>query len=209
MQIFLLIIQCVFTASIVGAFTNWFRSGMDLIGTILFLAFLTMAGAVWLPTHIILLKAKAKNKNIRFANIACMISTVAVIAISLLSMNQIFGSFYPSFEGRTSDSLHRTFVNHDGEEMQYWVEFKNPFHETHSEYLILAQGAEQKRIQIVAKKDDKPFVYGTDSDRIELQGSSYLLHTKFNPWIECFHLIDPESMNVISNWVVNTKPKKN
>ena len=205
-QLYLFIIQCVFTASIFGSFTNWFRNGMDLIETLLFLMYLILAGAAWITTHIILLRAKIKKTNIQIANKACIIATLAVIVISLIHLKLIFGRFYSPFGGPTIDSVHRTFTNHDGEEMQYWVEFKNPFHETHTEYLVLAQGDEQSHIQIVAKRDDKPFGIGTDTDRILVQDSNYLLHTEFEPWIDRFFLIDPASMNVISNWMVNTKP---
>jgi hypothetical protein len=181
---------------------------MDLIETLLFLMYLILAGVAWITTHIILLRAKTKKTKIQAANKACIIATIAVILISLVHLKLIFGRIYSPFGGPTTDSIHRSFINHDGEEMQYWVEFKNPFHESHEEFIVLAKGDEQSRIQIMAKRDDKPFCIGTDTDRILLQDSSYLLHTEFEPWIDRFFLIDPNALNVISNWVVNTKPIK-
>jgi hypothetical protein len=182
---------------------------MDLIETLLFLMYLVLAGAAWVTTHVILFRAKAKKTNIQAANKACIIATIAVILISLVHLKLIFGRFCSPFGGPTIDSVHRTFINHSGEEMQYWVEFKNPFHASHTEYLVLTKGNEQNRIPIEAKRDDKPFSYGTDSDRIELAESNFLLVTEFEPWIDRYFVIDSASMNIISNWVVNTKKESN
>ena len=207
-QLYVLIVQCLFTAFVVGVLTNWFRYGMCLIRTILFLLYLATAGALLIPTHIFCLKAKAQKKSLSSSNRACVIATLVLILVSLGTHKSIFESFVPPTKKHVTHTLHRTFMNHDGEEIQYWVEFKNPFHQTHTEYLVLAQGDQQNRIQIVAKQDDGPFSHGTNTDRIELQESNFLLVTEFEPWIDRYFLINPESMNVISNWVINTKPDK-
>jgi len=205
-QLYLLIIQIGLIIFTCGGLTNWFRYGMSLESGFLFLLYLILTGILLIPAHLIGVIAKLRKKNPKIPNILNLIPTIALIIISFSLLKFITGNFIPFTKGHVSDGVHHLFINHKGEKIEYWVEFTNPFLEKHEEHLVLINNDEQHRIKIKAKQKAGGYVVGSDSDELILKGTNYLLHTEFEPWIDCFFLINPEALNVISNWMVNSKP---
>jgi hypothetical protein len=183
---------------------------MDLIQTLLFLAYLIFAGAAWLTTHIVLFRAKIKKENIQSASKASIIATIAVIVISLVHIQLIFGRICPPLEGGVLQDRHRQFIDDKGNSIEWWVEFVNPFDENHKERLVLVDEKDKRIINmlLLARTGFLSTHKSDDDPNLKQLGSNLLLTSKLetSPHQTRFVLFDYESGSVISNWVEAWKP---
>jgi len=212
-QLFFLLFQVLFLASVLGGYANWFREGMDLVTTLLMVCFFIAALVVLLPVHVFCFIRGLMKRFGRLDVALLYVSTVIFVAIVVVPNVVLLGRLYPSLEGRVFRDQTRTFVDNDGHVINWYAEFANPYLASHKERLILIDGKQKKVVKTQLLANEK--IFGrTGSDRIFLKqiGSNILLEStiEISPTTR-FVLIDYKSGTVISNWLEQTvwaKPKQ-
>jgi hypothetical protein len=203
LQLFLALVQLLFSISVYGAYTGWFKGGMDLLETMFFFGHLIFVFAIVVPSHIYLLLVGRNGGSTYLAPKLCVLATMLCLGITVAYNFHFFGRMYPPLEGNHIKDTVRTFVDLDGRSIDWWVEFVNPFHENHKERLILSDGQEKRIIEMTLVERRGKFVYN-DDDNICLEqiNSNLLLRSRLEIGHQIrFVLIDYESGSVISNWV--------
>jgi len=202
-QLFFLWFQVLFLASVIGGYTNWFRERMDLVATLLMIGFCVLALVLLLPVHVFC-AIRSSMARVGWLDIVLLVvSTALFVLIVSLTNIKLSGHLYPPLEGRVFKDESRVFVDDEGRNIEWYVEFANPYLASHKERLVLIDGKQKKIIKTKLLSDEK--VFGrTGSDRISLRqiGGNILLTStiEISPTTR-FVLIDYKSRTVISNWL--------
>ncbi len=201
-QLVLLLIQILFTISVVGSYTSWFRSEIDLIETLFLLMHFAFVIFLILPGHIIWAIRRRAGKKCSGVMKFCVLATIVCCANTVYYNMSFFGRMYAPLEGSVIRERVSSFVDTDNHKVDWWVEYVNPFHEKHKERLILSDGNGKRIIDMKLVEQKGRFTYHGNKIHLEQTGSNLLLkseaeiapHTRFV-------LIDYKSGSVLSNWV--------
>lgn len=199
-QLSLLVVQILFSASIVGAYTGWFRHDMDLLKTVSLVGHLLLVFIIVLPSHVYLFLLCRKGAPVSLGLKVCFIATALCLVLTVAYNLYIFGGVYSQKQGRVGLSHKHEFVDSQGRRYEYWVELENPFLESHKERLIISRDGEEKVIYMTLKNDSKSYSVGPKDLALKEEGSDFLLESNLKVDTR-FILFNYDSGQVISNWV--------
>ena len=201
-QLFFLLFQVLFLASVLGGYANWFREGMSLVDIFFMLVDFFVAAVLLLPVHIFCLTRGLKKRFGRLDVMLLASSTAFFVLIVAAPGVVLSGRLYPPLEGKAFRDRTRTFVDNDGRVINWYAEFVNPYLASHKERLILLDGKKKRIIktQLLASKNSL-CMSGADTIALKQIGSNILLasHMEGGLKTRCV-LFDYKSGTVISNW---------
>ncbi len=201
LQLGLLLVQFIFSISVVGAYTGWFKNGPDLVKTLLLIGHFVLVAAIVLPANFYLFLSYKKGDSSLLALKVCFVATALCLIVTLGCNRYLFGGTYPRFGGIVSKSFTHEFVDSNGHIIEYWVELENPFHSSHSERLILKEEEETREIDMVLKKNEMESIFrGPNDIALTQEGSRILLESQLAVDTR-YVVIDYESGTVLSNWI--------
>ena len=200
LQLGLLLFQFVFSVSVVGAYTGWFKNDMDLLKTVSLIGHLLLVFAIVLPSHVYLFIVSKKGGSVSLGIRVCFIATVLCLVITVAYNIYIFGGMYPKLEGTVRNSYKHEFTDANGHKVEYWVELVNPFHSSHKERLILKIGDKKRVIDVKLKDRPGTFLSGPKDISITQEDSHLLLESQLAVDTR-YVVIDYKSGTVLSNWI--------
>ncbi len=200
-QLIAFIIQLLFMTSVLGSYTNWFRSTMDLMRTLSFLVIFVLSLVLFVPTHVYCITAKIRGSESTLSlKLSVVFTVVFVLAVSGYNL-VVFGRIYSPVEGRVFKDTPRTFIDSTGNAVEWWVEFVNPFHEKHQERLMISDGSDVRVVPMTLLENKGSFLVADEYISLtqvesnllltsRMEGKSYVRYVK----------VDYQSGSVISNW---------
>ena len=171
MRKFIVIVALLYTTVavvVLGFVSNWLRDSLLLEGSVIVPTLTFSIPAVLI---VAVMAYRRENEWLTLALVAIVLGSSAYVANA---HRNTFGTWFPAFSTGTVASSGSAVLNAHGQPLQYRLELHNPGTLMHREYLVVKQGATDRRIRLPVFDDARSGYVSakTPSDWIVLHPTS-------------------------------------